>query len=248
MRKTRYAPASTAGIDQSAIAETEDAIAETFASRPVAEGVAIVEGHGCHVGVDGHHLVLTDGIGKHRRSRRFGRATHGLSRVVVLARSGTVSFEASRWMAHAGVAFAQLDAFDGRILAASGTPGRNDAGLRRQQALAANAPTGLAIARYLLERKIAGQAEVGRTRLHAYTETNTLDELAARIAEAWTIDDARQIEASAANLYWSVWQRVTLRFLRRDVRRVPTTGGASKAGAPPCTRPQPAPRQTRRTP
>src|SRR5437660_7998975 len=124
MQSRRYPHEASSSADT----EAEALVTETFDDRPIAQGVAVVDGYGCRVEVSGHHLVLVDGLGPHRRERRVARATHGLSRVLILGTSGTFSFQAGRWLADAGVAFAQLDV-DGprRLLLVSGTPGRDDA-------------------------------------------------------------------------------------------------------------------------
>jgi hypothetical protein len=54
-------------------------------------------GYGVRVATSSGRLVISDGIGRPRRTRRFDKATHGLSRVVVLATCGAVTIDALNW-------------------------------------------------------------------------------------------------------------------------------------------------------
>lgn len=137
----------------------------TFPTLNSSSGVCVADGYGVTVSVERGHLSVRDGIGPYRRDRRFSRATHGLRRVVVLGHSGQITFDALRWMAKARVGYIQLTR-DGEVLASSGS-GRDDARLRRAQALAAGSPTGLAICRNLLEVKLKEQAVLLRDRFAA---------------------------------------------------------------------------------
>lgn len=105
-------------------------------------GACVADGYGMSVSVNRRQLVVSDGIGRRRRSRTFAKATCGMTRLVVLGHTGSVSFEALRWLVDAGVAFLQIDE-DGQVLFASGPYGRDDARLRRAQALAPYRPEGL---------------------------------------------------------------------------------------------------------
>ena len=52
--------------------------------------VCVVEGYGVRIRVKRGHLIVEDGFGAERRERVFARATHGLSRLVVLGHEGFV--------------------------------------------------------------------------------------------------------------------------------------------------------------
>jgi CRISPR-associated endonuclease Cas1 len=143
---------------------------------------------------------------------------------VVLGHAGTVSLEALRWLGDVGVAFVALEP-DGRVLAASGSAGIDDARLRRAQALAASNEVGLTIARHLLGAKLRAQADVLATVVNlgrgAAGFAPTVTGLAGALDDARTIDECRQLEATAAARYWSCWEGVTMRFATRHGRPAP---------------------------
>jgi CRISPR-associated endonuclease Cas1 len=205
------------------VADRVGAMADTYA-RHDGEGVAVVDGFGARVVVERGHLLLSDGVGEHRRVRRYPKADRGLRRVIVLNAEGVVSFEALRWCAGAGVAVVVLGA-NGAHLAASPS-GREDARLLRAQALALYGPAGLDVVRYLIGEKLRGHLRVVRHRLDSDGPAATLIDLGEQINTADSIDAVRQLEAAAANVYWSAWERsVSVTFARTDVARVPTRWG-----------------------
>ena len=209
------------------VADHAEAIAATY-RRPDNAGVAVVDGFGCKVTVERGALVLHDGIGSHRRTRRYERATHGLRRVVLTNPDGFATFEALRWCAALGVGVVVLDNEGGAMLAS--TPrATDDARLRRVQALAPERPYGLDIARLLLGAKVAGQAKLlsenfcdpeAETGLEP--ATFSVEHLADAIGAAESVDEARQLEASAANIYFGAWMgEVAPRFAAKDRPRIP---------------------------
>ena len=123
------------------------------------ETVAVVDGYGIGLRVERGHLVIRDGLGSHRRERRFSRATCPLRRLLILGHTGSLSLDAIRWCADVGVHIAQLDS-DGRVLITSCRRDVTAARVRRVQALASLTSLGLEITSYLLGEKITGQAAV----------------------------------------------------------------------------------------
>jgi CRISPR-associated endonuclease Cas1 len=205
------------------VADRVGAMADTYA-RHDGEGVDVVDGFGARVVVERGHLLLSDGVGEHRRVRRYPKADRGLRRVIVLNAEGVVSFEALRWCAGAGVAVVVLGA-NGVHLAASPS-GREDARLLRAQALALYGPSGLDVVRYLIGEKLRGHLRVLCHRLDSDGPAATLADLAGQVETAGSIDEVRQLEAVAANVYWAAWERsVSVTFARTDVPRVPTRWG-----------------------
>lgn len=204
------------------VADHAEAIAATY-SRPDSAGVAVVDGFGCKVTVERGALVLHDGIGSHRRTRRYERATHGLRRVVLTNPDGFATFEALRWCSSLGIGVVVLDNDGGAVLAS--TPrATDDARLRRVQALAPERPYGLDIARLLLGAKVAAQAVVVREVFGDLPEAGTITGLADAIGSVGTVDEARQLEASAANLYFGTWAgrpETVPRFAAKDRPRIP---------------------------
>jgi CRISPR-associated protein Cas1 len=206
---------STAKATQpSTSADIRSRLAATFAHDTPNPAVCVADGYGVKVTVDGRHLVVADGFGPTRRVRRYARATHGLHRIVVIGASGMVSIEALRWCAGTGVSVVVLNASDASVLSTSGACALDDGRLRRQ-ALAMTNSTGLEIAKYLTTAKLAGQRLVAASELGADGVADSIEAITAMVADAGTLEEVRQLEASAANLYWSAWEAVELRFARR---------------------------------
>jgi CRISPR-associated endonuclease Cas1 len=166
-------------------------------------------------------LVVADGLGTHRRERRYSRATHGLARLVVLSSAGTVGLDALRWCAGAGVGVVVLDPFGGELHLTSGGIGNDDPRLRRAQALAMATPAGFEATRYLIASKLAGQASVVAGRLSQPGAAETIVRLRDELEAAETLEEIRHVEAIAANVYWNAWSEIEVPFVRKDVPRVP---------------------------
>jgi len=193
-----------------------------FARDAENRSVCVVDGHGVSVTTSSGRLKVCDGIGTHRRERIYSRASHGLARLVVMASTGAVSIEAVRWLEGAGIPFVVLDPSNGALLASSGRVANDDARLRRAQALAPGTEIGLSIAAYLTKLKLSGEASVAINQLGAGGIARTIDSLAPRVDESSTLEQMRQIEASAANLYWSAWGSLNVTFVKKDAPRVPS--------------------------
>jgi hypothetical protein len=77
---------------------------------PLTRGrVAVVDGYGVRLFVRRRQLVIDDGLGRDRRQRVYARATHGLSRVVVIGHEGFVTLEAIRWLTDLGIPLLRID-------------------------------------------------------------------------------------------------------------------------------------------
>lgn len=191
--------------------------------NPTRAGVLVLDGCGICVNVERGRLHVSDGTGPRRREGCFPRAGSGLRRLVVLGHSGALSFDSLRWLADTQVGFVQLDT-DGRLLAASADLGRDDPRLRRAQALAIDSPTGDDIARHLFAEKLAGQvatlARLGDRGAVGDT-VGAMREAGARLHTATNRDELRLAEGLAAAVYWTAWAPVPVRFVRRDIARVP---------------------------
>jgi len=184
-----------------------------------APAVCVAHGFAVRVSVDRGRLLVRDGIGRAPRTRTYGRAIPGLKRLVLIGHSGFVTLEAVRWLADLEIGFVHL-ARDGRLLAASAGMGLDDPRLRRAQALAWNTPTGMAIARELLRRKLAGQARIAE-RLGAPDVAAQIGRIALALEAAPTPSELLIPEAAAANAYWSAWAPLELRWARADQARIP---------------------------
>ena len=119
------------------------------------------------------------------------------------------------------VPFVLLDPSTGDSLASSSRVANDDARLRRAQALAPGTGIGLGIAAYLTRLKLSGEASVAANQLEAGGIARTIDSLAPTVDDSSTLEQIRQIEASAANLYWSAWGSLNVTFVKKDAPRVP---------------------------
>jgi CRISPR-associated protein Cas1 len=190
-----------------------------FAARIRRGGVCVARGFGIRIRVDRQHLVVEDGSGRDRRTRRYARATHGLSRLVVVGTEGYITYQALRWLSRLGIAYVHLDR-DGNVLAAS-EGGSGDARLRRQQALTASSPVGLEIARYLLGAKVSGQNENLELVPDSAAAREAIGAWLDRVEEATTLDEVLEAEREAAAIYWARWAPLQVRFAARDLARIP---------------------------
>jgi CRISPR-associated endonuclease Cas1 len=182
--------------------------------------VVVVDGHTGWVRIERGHLAIGDGVAENQRERRFSKVAPP-ERLVVVG-EGTISVEALRWLHRLGVSVVVLGGDD--VLLASSPPGRNDARLRRAQALAAQSPAGLAIVRHLVEAKLRGQASVLRNIFGAEDTASTLDDLAGGVSIAEDAEEARQLEAVGAAAYFAHWsghERTAVGFISKDRARVP---------------------------
>jgi CRISPR-associated endonuclease Cas1 len=198
------------------------ALAETY-SGPDAAGVCVADGFGVRVVVERGALEVHDGVGPHRRARRYDRATHGLRRLVILNAAGIVSLDALRWCANLGVGVVVFGR-DGSAELTSTPRMTDDARIRRTQALAPFESYGLDVARWLMSRKIMGQGKLVLRRFGDTVTAETIGDLALATEGVETIDELRQLEASAAALYFGAWTgrpECAPTFATRDLRRIP---------------------------
>lgn len=188
-------------------------LGSTSTSLMTRDGVLVLSGFGVRIAVEGSHLVVSDGIGDKRQSGRFHRATADLKSLVVLGHSGTISFEATRWLRDVGASFVQLDA-DGEVIVASGPSGLDDARLRRAQALAASNGAGIAIARDLIRSKLEGQAEVLARIPESEAAIAMVEDALEQLEQAGTQVRWRQVEAEAPDVRLSHNQHPGCRLIR----------------------------------
>ena len=133
-----------------------------------------------------------------------------------------LSLETLRWCAGAGIGVVVLDPSDGSVLSTSGACAVDDGRIRRAQAMALGTDTGLGIARYLISVKLFGQAAVASATLdHPEFTAATIIQLAGTLKDSASLEEVRQLEAAAANLYWKAWESVTMEFVRKDLGKVP---------------------------
>jgi CRISPR-associated endonuclease Cas1 len=195
--------------------------AAIFAHDPTNASVLVVDGYGLEILVTRGHLIIRDGLGRHRRERQLPRAQRTVQRILILGHTGHITLEAIRWCHDTGIAIVHLDS-NGTLLLTAGKTGVNDARLRRAQAAAATSHVGLNIARELLGAKIDGQAAVASTMLDAQPVADLITRTREQLNEIIDLVQCRGLEAQASNSYFGAWSNlVTCRFAARDADRVP---------------------------
>ena len=188
-------------------------------SSPSPNTIIVARGPGISVRVRDRHLIIEDGFGPTRQTRRFHR-TDKLRRLVIIAESGLITLDATRWLHDTGATLHHLD-LSGEVIATSAAAGPDLSALRRSQALAAITPAGVELARHVLHAKIEGQRTLlGDLQAGAGDAPRTvmphrmLDHHLAHIDNAQTIADLLMLEAEAANVFWGAWEQLPLRFGR----------------------------------
>lgn len=187
----------------------------------IESGVLFLAGYPVTLRMERGHLVAEDGIGEDRRRIRIPRAQRELKRVVVHGHSGTVSFDALRWLQDVNAAFIHIDN-DGTILTTSAPVGVPDPRMLRGQVLAIEGTKGIEILRPLLKTKILGQFQL-LDRLNAPNKIRELVEnrlIQVEKADSW--EGMRDAEAQAGKEYWRAWHGIPIQFRKSDKKRIPT--------------------------
>ena len=191
------------------------------------DGIVIASGFGLKVYVNRGHLVVHDGIGRQRETRRLARATSGLERLVVIGHSGFVTFEALRWIRDIGAAFCQIGR-DGEVIAVSSADRLLNPKLRRAQALAADSEVGVRVVRELVVEKLRGQIALLEELRERFPDLRLatqalpiVDKSAREIERADDFRGVRGHEAVAGRWYWKTLAQVPITFDRTMSRRVP---------------------------
>jgi len=183
--------------------------------------ICVARGYGLKIHVHHGHLIVEDGVGRDRQTRRYHRATRELQRLVVLGHSGYITLEALRWLTDTNAALVHLDA-DGRLLQTSVASGPDLAGLRRAQALAATSDVGLDLARTVLAQKVAGQRSVLDEFDHATVAAGrAVDDALVDLGNVTTLGEVLRAESEAADAYWSAWSGLPIPFATRAASDLP---------------------------
>jgi CRISPR-associated endonuclease Cas1 len=201
------------------LADRSDALTATY-STDGEKRVVVADGFDVRVTVGYGALMVRDGVAERARERRYSKVL--APERLVVAGEGIVSTEALAWCRAQGTAVIVLRAGD--VLLGASPPGRNDARIRRAQALAMGSPAGMAVVRYLLTTKLRGQAAVLRDVFGADQTARTLADLADGIDVIADVDECRQLEAVGAAAYFASWadhSATMVGFVARDRSRVP---------------------------
>jgi CRISPR-associated endonuclease Cas1 len=189
-------------------------------TEPADSGICVAHGYGLKLYVHRGHLVVHDGIGRQRRTRRYHRATSRLKRLVVIGHTGYLTLESLRWLHDAGAALLHIDA-DGQLVTTSTTSGPTHGALRRAQALSTTSAAGVEIARGLLRSKITGQRSLLAELPGGPEAEEVIDRSLRDIDEAHDLATLVGAEAQAANAYWGAWANVPIVIGGRDADQLP---------------------------
>ena len=188
-----------------------------------ADRIYVASGYGLKLYVNRGHLSSTTGSAASGEPSASTAPPPGFARLVVLGHSGYVTFETLRWLRDVGAAFVHIDR-DGKLVACTAGYGRDDARLRRAQALAATTGVGLELVRDLIQQKLHGQAAVLTALPDSDAATgarSAIDQGLAELTHAGTMQELRLVEAQAAREYFTAWSQVPVCFARVDQERVP---------------------------
>jgi CRISPR/Cas system-associated endonuclease Cas1 len=189
----------------------------------IKNGIVVVSGTGPAIRVDQNRLVIRDGPNETPPLRLTrAEASRKLRHIVVCGQAGGfITFDAMRWLRDTGVAFSQLD-WNGAVVIASGPRGPDQPDLRRTQALVCSGAipkAADAIACEILRVKLCGQAEVAG--LLGFADASaSIGNLAETMAREIDGTRALSAEAEAAWIYWNLWERMPVRFARRNPQRL----------------------------
>jgi CRISPR-associated endonuclease Cas1 len=189
-------------------------------TEPAGDGICVAHGYGLKIYVHRGHLIIHDGIGHDRKTRRYHRVTSKLRRLILIGHTGYITLDALRWLHDIGAALVHIDA-DGQLLTTSTASGPGHAALRREQALAPTSHAGVEIARGLLHAKVAGQASLLSELPAGPRALDTVSRSLDTISNAPDIPSLVTAEAEAASAYWDAWSELPIPIGDRDRERVP---------------------------
>jgi CRISPR-associated endonuclease Cas1 len=186
----------------------------------ISHGVITVFGYASDIRVERGHLLVKDGVGAARRQIKLPRVGHGLRRLIVIGADGMISLAALRWLSDQDAAFVMLER-NGKVLATTGPVRPSDAKLRRAQARALGAESGLHIARELISRKLIGQERIVREILRDSDIAEEIARMRESLPSAERLDLIRLAESRAAAAYWTAFRNLPIIFPAKDLPRVP---------------------------
>lgn len=201
-------------------------IASIFQSSPDDQRVIIAHGYGIRVGIWNGQLEISDGIGKHRRTRKLPKADRTIKRLVITATEGYVTLAALRWCRTHDLSVHVIDAA-GDLVATHVPESALSVKLLRRQCMAGPdgplADKGLEVSRYLLTVKLRGQSRNAFQLLDNPQAAMKIDHYADMLTDATTYDEMNFLESQAANVYFKAWQmaNVHIPWTVKDAEIVP---------------------------
>jgi CRISPR-associated protein Cas1 len=191
-------------------------------TEPPGDGICLAHGYGLKIHVERGHLIVHDGIGRRRQTRRYHRATSRLRRLVVVGHTGFVTLEALRWIHDTGAVFVHVGG-DGELLTLSAPARHHESKLRRAQVLAADSDLGRLALVDLLRAKLTRQAKIVERLAHLKATVrvkeakpiavaDAIREYADQLDPAMPFARLRELESGAGRNYWQTWARVPARY------------------------------------
>jgi len=210
--------AATADLDT--IGSVLDSVYER---KPLDEHVAVVHGFGTAVRVRNNQLELTDGIGRHRRERRYGQSDRTLQRIVITSPDGYVSLEALRYCASHGISVTMFNADNELVTHYATAPRIPSPKLLRTQVLSADVKA-VPVTKALLARKVTGQGDVLLKHFNDADTAAKLYHYASEMQSAETLAELNDLERFAARDYFDSWTgRAEVRWTDKARERVPAS-------------------------
>jgi len=191
----------------------------------------VLVGHGAGLRVERDALIVQEGHTHNPQSPArhvLHRAVHGVERIVCVAPSGSLSFDAIQWCHGQGITLILLDR-DGQLLTSIAAEGAGDVALRRRQYEAMLTGHDVAVARWLIRHKLEGQLDTLRRFPALPGATVGAQGIGAALTHGAAPDAAgldsiigvRMYEGRAAALYFDAWKGYPLRWRKADRRYVP---------------------------
>ena len=210
--------------------------------RLIHPGIYILSGI-VDVRINHGQLVLKAGVFDNRSEITLTKANSQLTRLVILGHSGSITFQALRWLNDIRAGVLQID-YDATVIVASIERGSEIPKLRRTQAIARDIPLGLDIVRDLIIEKMISQAVIHDRLEHPGASIDRIEPLIEQLGNAPSPALIRALESQMAVIYWSRLATIPVQFARKDNPRVPESwkvfgplksplsGSARKAGGP----------------
>ena len=163
-----------------------------------------LEGYGISVRLDDGKLIITDGNGDRRifLPKRFP-----YSNVVVYGTTGSISFEAIRWLMKHDVQISVLN-WNGKLLTTILPPEAKQTKLKFKQYETYNSPRRIQIAKKFIEAKIERTGEVLNWLHERYEVNNNIDKEFSRFEKAKTIAEIMSVEGRVAEIYWKELSKI----------------------------------------